>query len=54
MYERDDFETESETEEPLNDAGHPMACSCPVCLPERYDPAELEAGRPERFPDCAA
>jgi hypothetical protein len=22
---------------PLNDAGHPVTCGCPDCLPEAYD-----------------
>lgn len=38
-----------EPEEPINDVGHPLDCSCPVCLPERYDTAELEAGQPDRW-----
>ena len=35
-------------EEPVNDVGHPLDCTCPVCLPEAYDPTELAAGRPSR------
>jgi hypothetical protein len=40
---------DSEPEEPINDVGHPLDCSCPVCLPERYDAAEREAGQPDRW-----
>jgi len=35
-------------DEATNDIGHPIGHDCPVCLPEKYDPAELEAGRGEK------
>ena len=36
----------------VNDVGHPEGCRCPVCLPELYDQAEIEAGRGEKI--CGA
>jgi hypothetical protein len=49
MYERDDFETESETEETSEE--HAPHCGCRDCDPDFYfDPAERFAGeRSERW-----
>lgn len=35
-------------DEILNDLDHPCGCDCPACLPEKYDPAEREAGLGEK------